>query len=70
MKLIMKSNIFTWGDFYFLQLFGTAMGTSAVCMWATIYFWVHERNHTASSYSNYLFFLICLGYGSQTRLRP
>ncbi|KAL7552672.1 hypothetical protein ACHAWF_015901, partial [Thalassiosira exigua] len=56
MELIMKNNVFSWGDLYFLQLLGTAMGTSAACMWATIYFWVHERNLIAS-YSNYLFFL-------------
>ncbi|KAL7523901.1 hypothetical protein ACHAWF_000737 [Thalassiosira exigua] len=56
MELIMKNNIFSWGDLYFLQLLGTAMGTSAACMWATIYFWVHERNLIAS-YSTHLFFL-------------
>ena len=42
MKLIMQNNIFEWGDLYFLQLLGTAMGTSCACMWATIYFAVHE----------------------------
>ena len=38
MVLVMTNNIFEWGDMYFLQLLGTAMGTSAACMWATIYF--------------------------------
>ena len=42
MELVMKSNLFQFGDMYFLQLLGTAMGTSAACMWATIYFGVHE----------------------------
>ena len=40
--LVMRNNLFEWGDLYFLQLTGTAMGTSAACMWATIYFAVQE----------------------------
>ena len=32
MKLVMENNIFQWGDLYFLQMLGTAMGTSAACM--------------------------------------
>ncbi len=42
MKIVMTNNLFQFGSMYFLQLLGTAMGTSAVCMWATIYFSVHE----------------------------
>eukprot|EP00984_Skeletonema_dohrnii_P032020 scaffold25391_cov152-Skeletonema_dohrnii-CCMP3373.AAC.1 len=42
MKLVMRNNIFEWGDLYFLQKTVTAMGTSAACMWATIYFAVRE----------------------------
>ena len=38
----MCNNILEWGDCYFLQLLGTAMGTSATCVWATIYLVVHE----------------------------
>jgi len=43
MKLVMENNIFEFGDMYFHQLTGTAMGTSAAVMWATIYFAVHEE---------------------------
>ncbi len=32
MKLVMENNIFEFGDMYFEQLTGTAMGTSAACM--------------------------------------
>lgn len=42
LTLVMKNNIFEFGDMYFQQLTGTAMGTSAACMWATIYFAIHE----------------------------
>ena len=39
---------------YFLQLLGTAMGTSAACMWATIYFTCHEIMTLIPKYSRYL----------------
>ena len=37
METIMRTNHFKFGDMNFIQLMGTAMGTSAVCMRATIY---------------------------------
>ena len=43
MVLIMTNNLFEWGALYFLQLIGTAMGTSAAVMWATLYYYYHER---------------------------
>ena len=54
MMLVMKNNIFEWGDLHFLQLLGTAMGTSAACMWATIYFAVHEMGTLIPKYGNRL----------------
>ena len=41
MRLVMENNIFEFGSLHFLQLLGTAMGTSAACMWATLYFAYH-----------------------------
>ena len=32
MRIIMKNNLFEFGDLFFLQLLGTAMGTSAAVM--------------------------------------
>ena len=44
MTTIMSNNLFEWGDMYFLQLIGTAMGTSAAVMWATLYFAYHKEH--------------------------
>ena len=54
MSLVMHSNLFEWGDCYFLQLLGTAMGTSAACMWATIYFAVHKNLVLLPKYGQHL----------------
>ncbi|KAL7523170.1 hypothetical protein ACHAXR_000053, partial [Thalassiosira sp. AJA248-18] len=54
MELVMKNNIFSWGDLYFLQLLGTAMGTSSACMWATIYFAIHEMKKLLPKYGHRL----------------
>lgn len=54
MKLVMCNNVFTFGDLHFLQLVGTAMGTSSACMWATIYFSIHEMNTLIPRYQHCL----------------
>ena len=40
---LMKFNAFTFGNRFFLQQNGTAMGTNAACMYATIYYSYHEE---------------------------
>ena len=42
LEIVMKKNLFEWGNMYFLQKKGTAMGTSSACLWATIYYAIHE----------------------------
>jgi len=42
-ELIMRHNIFQFDDTYWLQLTGTAMGTSLACVYATIYYSYHEE---------------------------
>lgn len=44
-ELIMTCNVFQFDDTYWLQLCGTAMGTSLACMYATIYYSYHEEVH-------------------------
>ena len=46
--LIMRNNVFEFGNLYFLQLIGTAMGTSLANNWATIYFWTHKFNSSTA----------------------
>ena len=43
LRIIMKNNVFQFSDTFWLQLNGTAMGTSVACMWATIYYSYHEE---------------------------
>ena len=54
MKIIMKNNIFEFGDCYFLQLLGTAMGTLSAVMWATIYYAYHEVKTLIPKYGHFL----------------
>ena len=41
---LMKHNVFTFGNRYYLQKNGTAMGTNVACMYATIYYSYHKEN--------------------------
>eukprot|EP00804_Cyclotella_cryptica_P019481 CCRYP_006649-RB/>CCRYP_006649-RB protein AED:0.21 eAED:0.04 QI:0/-1/0/1/-1/0/1/0/367 len=43
LELVMRHNIMKFGDSYFLQLIGTAMGTSVAVVFANLYFGWHEK---------------------------
>ena len=42
-ELVMRNNVFQFDDTHWLQLTGTAMGTSLACIYATIYYSYHEE---------------------------
>ena len=46
---LMRHNVFSFSNSYFLQLNGTAMGTNVACMYATIYYNFHEERILLSS---------------------
>jgi len=43
LELVLKNNVFQFGDTYWLQVKETAMGTSTACKYATLYFAYFER---------------------------
>jgi hypothetical protein len=43
MSSVMKNNIFTFNDTYWIQNEGTAMGTPTACSYATITYGQHEN---------------------------
>ena len=49
-ELIMKNNVFQFDDTYWLQLTGTAMGTSMACALATIYYSYWEETKFLPEY--------------------
>jgi hypothetical protein len=55
LQLIMTNNVFSFGDTYWLQLTGTAMGTPPAPSYATIVYAIHEVT-LLSQYENNLFF--------------
>ena len=44
LELVMRWNIFAFGDSYYRQLIGTAMGTSCAVWFANLYFGSHEKS--------------------------
>lgn len=58
--LVMRNGIFKFGDTWWSQEIGTAMGTPCACIYATLFFAYFERTYLLKKYKNNLLF-----YGRQ-----
>jgi hypothetical protein len=54
--LVMNNNIFKFGNTWWKQLVGTAMGTPCACIYATLFFGWFERQFILTKYKNNLLF--------------
>ena len=54
LKLVMTWNIMQFGDSFFKQLIGTAMGTSCAVFFANLYFGKHEKDTILPSFKDLL----------------
>ena len=57
LDLVMNNNLFAFGDTYWKQISGVAMGTPAACMLSTIYYGIHENNTLIPKYKHNIPFL-------------
>jgi len=56
LRIIMSNNIFSFGDTHWLQNSGTAMGTPAAPLYATITYGIHENTRILPNFRNHLFY--------------
>jgi hypothetical protein len=56
LESIMNSNIFMFGDTFWLQTSGTAMGTPVACSYATTSYGNHENVHILPNFNSNLFY--------------
>jgi hypothetical protein len=56
LEIVMKNNIFSFADSYWLQLCGTATGTPVACAYATLTFGHHKNTVLLPTFSNNLLF--------------
>ena len=58
LTIVMKHNIFKFGDSWWVQNVGTAMGTPVACIYATIFFAWFERQNLLAKYKNNILFYV------------
>jgi hypothetical protein len=56
LEIVMRNNIFSFGDTYWLQLTGTAMGTPAACNYATITFGHYENSMLLPMFKDHIIY--------------
>jgi len=56
LTLVMKLNVFTFADTFWLQMVGTAMGTPVACSYATVSFGHYENNTVLPQFSTNLIY--------------
>ena len=56
LELVMNNNLFTFGDSYWIQLQGTAMGTPAAPLYSIITYGFHENTRILNQYSSNLLY--------------
>ena len=54
LEVVMQNNIFKFGTTWWQQLDGTAMGTPCACIYATLFFGLHERQLLLTKYKENL----------------
>jgi hypothetical protein len=54
LEIVMENNIFSFGDTFWLQLQGTAMGTPAAPLYSIITYGVHENTHILTTFNENL----------------
>jgi len=56
LETVMKNNVFTFGDTFWLQLKGIAMGTPAAPLYSITTFGMHENRHIFNQFQRNIFF--------------
>ena len=56
LEILMRNNLFKFGNTYWLQLEGIVMGTPPTCMYPTLYFAIYELELLTSFNSSLAFY--------------
>ena len=72
LRLLMTNHVFQFGDTYWLQKVGTAMGASPAPSWTTIFFGIHEEKvlarfgHKLQLYRRFIENVLAFGWSIPT----